>query len=158
MENIFKVSEVVDIGIEKEKQRRDFYGAVADHFEDEDMKSLFRRLRDWEETHIKKFTSIREDLKETKPVESYEGELDAYMKALVNDKLYQQVSPDSFSSNVKTPLQAIDYGIEFEKDAILLFTELAHFIKSDKKDVLMQLIEEERQHLMYFNKLRKKFE
>ena len=158
MDNIFKVSEVVDIGIEKEKQRRDFYGAVADHFENEDMKSLFRRLRDWEENHIKKFTSIRDDLKETKPVESYPGELDEYMKALVNDKLYNQVSPDSFSSNVKNPLQAIDYGIEFEKDAILLFAELARLVKTSKKDVLMQLIEEERQHIMYLNKLRKKFE
>ncbi len=158
MNNIFKVSEVVDIGIEKEKERRDFYGAVADHFDNEDMKSLFRRLCDWEENHIKKFTSIREDLKESKPVESYPGELDEYMKSLVKDKLYKEVSPDTFSDNVKTPLQAIDYGIEFEKDAILLFSELASFVKTTKKEVLMQLIEEERQHIMYLNKLRKKFE
>ncbi|MFO7890610.1 MAG: ferritin family protein [bacterium] len=158
MENIFKVAEVVDIGIEKEKARRDFYSAVADHFDNEDMKSLFRRLSDWEESHVKKFANIRDDLKETKPVESYPGELDEYMKSLVSDKLYKQVSPDSFSGNVKTPLQAIDYGIEFEKDAILLFAELARFVKTSKKDVLLQLIEEERQHIMYLNKLRKKFE
>lgn len=158
MENIFKISEIVDIGIEKEKSRRDFYAAVAEHFDDEDMKSLFTKLSNWEESHVKKFSNIREDLKEPKPMESYPGELDEYMNSLVSDKLYKQVSPDSFASNVKTPLKAIDIGIEFEKDAILLFSELAHFSRTSKKDVLQQLIEEERQHMMYLNKLRKKFE
>jgi len=158
MENIFNIAEIVDIGIEKEKARRDFYAAVAEHFDDEDMKSLFKKLSDWEQTHVKKFSNIRDDLKKPKPMESYPGELDEYMNSLVSDKLYKKVSPDSFASNVKKPLQAIDIGIEFEKDAILLFSELAHFAKTSKKDVLLQLIEEERQHMMYLNKLRKKFE
>ena len=56
--------------------------------------------------------------------ESYPGEMQAYMDSLVDDKLYGAVSPESFAENVKTPTEAINYGIGFEKDAILLFMEL----------------------------------
>jgi len=158
MTSLFNVAEVVDIGIEKEKARRDFYKSVSQHFDNAEMKDLFRQLSDWEEVHIRKFQSIRDDLKIPKPVESYQGELETYMKVLVDDRLYKEVTPDTFSKNVKTPVHAIDYGIEFEKDAILLFVELANFIQTKKKDVLMKLVEEERQHIVYLTKLRKRFE
>ena len=56
MANIFHVSEVVGLGIEKEIKRRDFYAEVARQFPQPELRELFEKLRDWEETHIKKFT------------------------------------------------------------------------------------------------------
>ena len=156
MVNVFKLGEVVDIGIEKEKARRTFYDQVASHFDEPEMKDLFTKLRDWEDAHIKKFQSIRDSLGEPKIVESYPGEMDAYGHALVDDKLYTEVKPDVFQQTVKTPLEAINYGIQFEKDAIFFFQELAHFIQTTKKDVIMQLVEEERQHIVYLIKLKRK--
>ena len=157
MPNLLKVAEVVDIGIEKEKARRDFYAQVADQFEDGDVKDLFTRLRDWEEGHVKKFQAIRDGLNEPGAVESYPGEMEAYMQALVDDELYQDVSADTFVEYVKTPKDAIIYGIGFEKDAILLFMELASMVQSKDKQVIMDLMQEERQHIVQLIKLRKKY-
>jgi rubrerythrin len=56
MANVFNAAEIIDMGIEKEKKRRDFYALVAESFSDEEIKGLFTKLRDWEETHIEKFS------------------------------------------------------------------------------------------------------
>ena len=158
MPNVFNSAEVIDLGIEKEKKRRDFYALVAKKFKDKAMNSLFSRLRDWEEEHVKKFTEIRDEVKEYEITESYQGELEAYMKAMVDDKLYREVSPASFAKNIKTPLAAIRYSIGFEKDAILFFNELLQYMAAHDKDKIQKLINEEKQHIIYLTELKRKFE
>lgn len=153
--SIFHISEVVDMGIEKEKKRRDFYDLVAKSFQEEASKKLFLRLRDWEVTHIKKFTEIKESLGEEESAESYPGELSAYMRSLVDDKLYNQVTPQEFSQNVKSVLDAIQYGLGFEKDAILFFSELKGYTSDTHREVIQQLIDEEKQHIIYLVNLKK---
>lgn len=157
METIFTVTEIVDIGIEKEKARRDFYGKVAEHFEDPDLKNLFLRLRDWETGHVKKFESIKKQLNGIRATESYPCEMQAYMDALVDDKLYKTLTAESFAENIEDPVDAIDYGIGFEKDAILLFMELLSYLNSDQKEIVSTLMEEERQHIVHLIKLKKKY-
>ena len=74
--------------------------------------------------------------------ESYEGELAEYMKALVDDILYNQVSDEEFANNIKTPKAAIQYGIGFEKDSILFFNELLKYMEplhSSRTSAVMML-------------------
>lgn len=158
MANVFNTAEVIDMGIEKEKKRRDFYALVAKKFDDKDMKELFSRLRDWEEAHIKKFTEIRNSIEESETIESYSGELETYMKSLVDDKLYREVSGGAFGKSVKTPIQAIRYGMGFEKDAILFFVELLKYTTPVHTGKIVELVNEEKKHLIYLADLEKKFE
>lgn len=159
MQNVFNAAEVVDMGIAKEKKRRDFYGRVAESFaKDRAMRKLFADLKGWEEAHIKKFTQIRMGMEEAEVIESYQGEFEAYIKALVDDKLYDQVAPANFKRSVKKPLDAIRYGIGFEKDSILFFGELLRYMSGPHKDKVQLLINEEKQHLIYLSQLKKKFE
>jgi rubrerythrin len=157
MANVFNAAEVIDLGIEKEKKRRDFYGLVATRFKENDMKDLFSRLRDWEDEHIKKFTDIRNSVEESEMVESYDGEREAYMKSLVDDMLYSQVSADAFSKNVTSKLSAITYGIGFEKDAILFFNELLTYMTPHHREKIQELINEEKKHIIYLSELKKKY-
>jgi rubrerythrin len=158
MPNVFNAAEVIDLGIAKEKKRRDFYGLVATTFKQKEMKELFTRLRDWEEEHIKKFSAIRDTVEESEVVESYQGELAAYMKALVDDMLYKQVTAAEFSKNVKTPISAIVYGLGFEKDAILFFQELLKYMTPHHQEKVAELIDEEKKHIIYLTELKRKFE
>ena len=157
MANIFNVAEVIDMGIEKEKKRRDYYGLTAEKFKELDMKDLFTRLRDWEAEHITKFTGIRNSVEDAEVMENYQGEFEAYMKALVDDMLYDQVSADQFAKFVKTPLDAIRFGIEFEKDAILFFRELLSYMTPNHTEKVEELICEEKKHLIYLTELKRKY-
>ena len=157
MANIFTAAEIIDMGIAKEKKRRDFYGYVAGKFKDKDMKELFGRLYGWEDTHIKKFTEIRDSTLTYEIGESYGGEFAAYIKFIVDDMLYKQVSEEWFAVNVKEPLTAIQYGIGFEKDAILFFNELMTYMMPPHKEKIGELVEEEKKHLIYLSELKKKY-
>jgi rubrerythrin len=158
MANVFTAAEVIDMGIEKERKRRDFYGYVADKFNDKEMKELFSRLRDWEDMHIKKFTEIRDSTQDYEIAESYEGEFGAYIRFVVDDLLYKQMSREWFSENIKEPVAAIRYGIGFEKDAILFFNELIAYMMPPHREKIKELVEEEKRHLIYLSGLKKKYE
>jgi rubrerythrin len=157
MANVLSIEDVVGLGIEKEKARRDFYAHVVEHFEDSEMKQLFSQLRDWEAVHVERFSKIKSSLGALPRAESYPGEMEAYMMSLVDDRFYSAVSPENFADTVRTPMDAINYGIMFEKDAILFFMEMAKYVQSDYKDVIMELMEEERTHVIYLIKLKNKF-
>ena len=139
--SVFATAEIVDIGIEKEKKRRDFYSQVAEKFAQQDIKELFTKLKDWEETHIQRFSEIRKGIRESASTDSYPGELAAYTNALLDDSLYQQVSPQEFSRNVTSPLVAVRYGIGFEKDAILFFNEFLPYLPDHDRGIIQQLID-----------------
>ena len=158
MANVFTAAEIIDMGIAKEKKRRDFYAYTADKFKDKDMKDLFSRLRDWEDEHIKKFITIRNSTGTYEASESYKGECATYMKFVVDDIQYKQVSAVWFAKNIKKPLEAIRYGIGFEKDAILFFTELLKYMAGADKEKVDELIGEEKKHLIYLSELKAKYE
>ena len=157
MANIFSAAEIIDMGIVKEKKRRDFYGFAANKFKEDDIKRLFLRLRDWEDEHVKKFTDIRNSTETYEIKESYQGEFEAYMRFVVDDMLYMQISAEWFAGNVKEALTAIQYGIGFEKDAILFFSELLKYMAGPNKEKVEELIGEEKKHLIYLSELKVKY-
>jgi len=156
MTNILQPAEIVDIGIEKEKKRRDFYALAAVHFKDfGEMAELFGKLRDWEETHIKRFQEIRDTVAKAQYTEQYPGETEGYMQALVQSDLYSDITPEKFADVVKTPAEALQRGITFEKDAILFFGGLLQFVDKRSKEIIEQLISEEQAHMLYLFNMKK---
>lgn len=157
-DNVFNAAEVIDMGIAKEKKRRDFYALAAKKFKDKGMRELFAELRDWEEEHIQKFTDIRNSVEESEVIESYQGEFEAYIKALVDDLQYKQVSSANFAKYVRNPFAAIKYGMGFERDAILFFGELLRHMTPEHQEKVAELINEEKKHLLYLAKLKTRYE
>jgi len=157
-DNLFNSAEVIDMGIAKEKKRRDFYRLAAKKFKDKEMRELFTQLGDWEDEHVKKFTDIRNTIEESEVFESYQGEFEAYIKSLVDDMLYKQVSPANFAKYVRNPLTAIRYGMGFERDSILFFGELMRHMTAHHQEKIVELIGEEKKHLLYLARVRTKYE
>ncbi|MDP8237434.1 MAG: ferritin family protein [Candidatus Erginobacter occultus] len=157
MSTIFNMAEVVDIGIEKEKARRDFYRAAAEASPEGEAKELFRKLAGWEEDHVRKFEEIRAELDEKEPPESYPGEEVKYIQALVADQLYRDTTAEKIAAEATSARAAITRGIEFEKDAILFFRSLGLFLSPDRREIIERLVGEEKDHLVYLLELRKSY-
>lgn len=154
---VLQPSDIVDIGIEKEIKRRDFYALAAEQFaEKAELAELFGKLRDWEEGHIRKFEKIREEVKGGNYAESYPGEIHEYMAAVVNGDLYENLDAESFAIAIKTPEAALDAGIGFEKDAILFFGGLANFVDPKAREVIEELISEEQMHMLQLFEMKKR--
>ena len=157
-DNVFNAAEVIDMGIAKERKRRDFYALVAKKFKDKELQELFAQLSAWEDEHIKKFTDIRNTVEESEVIESYQGEFEAYIKSLVDELQYKQVTSANFVKFVRNPLAAIRYGMVFERDAILFFGELMRHMTPQHQEKIIELINEEKKHLIYLAKLKTKYE
>lgn len=154
---ILQPSDIVEIGIEKEKKRRDFYALAAKQFAGKpDLAALFGRLRDWEEGHIRRFEKIRDTVAGGSYAESYPGEIEEYMQAVVDSDLYSDLTPEAFAKTVKTPADALDRGIGFEKDAILFFGGLSSFLDKKSKEVVDELIAEEQMHMVQLFEMKKR--
>ncbi|MBN1885849.1 MAG: hypothetical protein JW876_10055 [Candidatus Krumholzibacteriota bacterium] len=156
MSKILQPGEIVEIGIEKERKRRDFYALAAERFKDKTpLAELFGKLRDWEESHIERFTAIRDTVAHATYAESYGGEMEAYMQAVVESELYREMTPEEFAGIIKTPADALDKGIGFEKDAILFFSGLSGFLDEKGQAVVKKLIAEEQQHMLFLFEMKK---
>ena len=158
MEYIFSAIEVIDIGIEKEKNRRDFYKSVSQKFDDKALKELFINLFEWETGHVAKFTEIRKNVAGSPGSATFKDDAALYIKSLIGDRLYKELTSDGFDRIVKTPLVAIYYSITFEKDSILLFSELTKYLHPLDKEKVRILIEEEKKHIIYLTELKSKYE
>lgn len=156
MAGILQPAEIVEIGIEKEKKRRDFYAMCAERFRGErDLYELFKKLYEWEVEHVRRFTEIRDTVAKGQYAESYAGETEAYMNALVQSDLYADLTAAKFAEEIKTPLDAVERGMGFEKDAILFFSGLSPFVDPKSRDIIQTLIKEEQQHILFLFNMKK---
>ena len=151
--NVLKVVDVVDVGIEKERVRQRFYAEAAEQFDHPALQTLFHQLSAWEGQHVLQFQAIRNRLIAHQPQEQYPGEMIEYISVLLDQHL-RKIGDAPDLKQAHSPVDAIDIGIGFEKEAILLFMELLPYIQEEDKKIIRLLIEEERQHVVKLNTLR----
>ncbi|NUM34471.1 MAG: ferritin family protein [Candidatus Brocadiae bacterium] len=154
--SVFQIADIMEMGIEKERKRRDFYTKLSQIYEDTRLTKLFGDLARWEEEHVERFTHIKNSLGEMQESkESYDGELMNYIEAYLDNKLYYEIDSEKFHEKVKLADDALTMAMHFEKDAIIFFTELFNFVDAEHKPTIKKLIDEEKQHLLQLYNMRK---
>ncbi|MBN1492878.1 MAG: ferritin family protein [Candidatus Omnitrophica bacterium] len=143
--------EILDMAIEKEKMRRDFYAALTKKFLTGKLHELFVQLEKWEDVHVDMIIKLRDKINQPAPFEFSAGDLEPYWQFLLKDRLHNLISADDFCKKVETPLQALDYAIGFEKDAVLFFSELLNVVEPDFKHIIAKLVDEEKNHVVYLS-------
>ena len=97
---------------------------------------------------------MKDRLKVQQYVDSGLGEVRAYLRSVVDSKLYASNSIKDFVKKIKSLQEAIAWAIGFEKDAILFFAEFLKFYSGKDRNVLKNLIKEEKKHIHYLSKLK----
>ena len=145
---IFSAREIAAAAVEKEKMRRAFYQSVADLTRDEKLKALFTFLKAEEDNHVHEFEKIRDHFPEdgTHP-EEYIEEMEAYMDSVIDDRLYADIDSEKFVQKAIGEGKVLDMAIGFEKDAILYFREFIPFLNPSNRNIVEDLIEEEKGHI-----------
>ncbi len=143
--------EIMDMAIEKEKLRRDFYAELTQKFPLGKLHDLFVQLKKWEDIHVEMIIKLRDKLDEPKPLEFSAGDLEPYWQFLLKDRLHNLISVKDFCKKIRTPLEALDFAIGFEKDAVLFFSELLDIVTEGQKKVIAKLVDEEKSHIVYLS-------
>ncbi len=155
--NIFGASEIVELGIQIEKNGRDFYKAFLDRSKEEKSKEIFRYLAGEEEKHIAVFQGILDSVHKYEPAEAYPGEYFSYMNALAADHVFTQKDKGKeMAGKVKNDKEALDLAIGFEKDSILFYVGTKRVVPQSDHQILDKLIMEEQGHLEKLSGLKRK--
>lgn len=156
MGNIFTGGEVVELGIQIEKNGKDFYNTLVQQSKNQKVKEVFRFLADEEERHITVFQKILEKAEKYEPVESYPGEYFAYMNALAGEYVFTQENKgEDIARNTKTDIEAVNLGIGFEKDSIIFYEGMKKVVQKNEQAVIDELISQEQAHLRQLSDLKK---
>ena len=156
MGNIFSGSEIVEIGVQIEKNGYDFYNTLLGQSKNSKAKEIFGFLADEEQKHIKAFQKILESLESYQPAESYPGEYFAYMNTLAAGCVFTKENKGAeIAKKVTSDKEAIDLGAGFEKDSIVFYEGMKKVIPQHELKIVDQLIRQEQNHLKMLLELQK---
>jgi len=149
MANVFAGSEIVEMGIQIEKNGKDFYEILVEQSKDKEAKDIFKYLAREEEKHIDIFRKILNSVHKYEPPESYPGEYFAYMNALASEYVFTRKNKGKeIAKNTKSDEEAIKLGIKVEKDSIIFYEGMKKVVPENQHKVIDELIIEEKRHLL----------
>ena len=149
MANVFAGSEIVEMGIQIEKNGKDFYETLVGQSKDNKARDIFKFLAGEEEKHIATFQEVLDSIHKYEPPESYPGEYFAYMKALANNYVFTQKDKGKeIAKSTKNDSEAVDLGIKFERDSILFYEGMKKLVPESQIKPVEALIAQENNHLL----------
>jgi len=147
----FNAHEIFQIAMDIEENGRVFYEKARDKIQDQDAKQVFTALALAESEHKKRFASMKSELPPTQQGEVWDpdNEMNSYLKMMADMHVFRSDEEvEEQLSWVTDTLDALNLGIQFEKDSIIFFLDMQHATTGkQEKEFIGQLIDEEREHL-----------
>ncbi|MBM3252553.1 MAG: hypothetical protein FJZ11_07245 [Candidatus Omnitrophica bacterium] len=157
MGNIFAGSEIVEIGIQIEKNGRDFYNTLVRQSKNPAASDIFKYLAGEEEKHIAIFQNILSKTDKYEPQGLDADQYFAYMNALASEYVFTQRNKgEEIAKKIKSDKEAVDMGIGFEKDSIIFYEGMKKTMPAYELRVVDELIVQEQAHLMQLMDLKAK--
>lgn len=148
----FTIREVLEQAVQTERLGYQFYTSIADRFrKEEKLVRLFTTLAEKELRHEKTYSELKDMVGDSEP-EGWD-EVSQYLRAIVESEFFlgkNKALPSM--SGIKTVEDAVNYALGFEKETLLYFYGVRDAVK--EKDVVDEIINEEKSHIMWLNAFR----
>ncbi len=149
MTKVFNANEIFDIGIEIEKNGKNFYLAAENRTSDPFLKAMFAKLAAWEGNHVELFKQLRADLPENANSQfQYDPDnmIHLYLKAVADNKLY--INQSFAIDSCRTPLEILKKALDLEREAVVLYSSMKELVpQSMGKNEIDKLVIEELKHV-----------
>jgi rubrerythrin len=148
MWKIFKGTEIVEFAVRIEQNGYAFYQKAESLVKNPAAKELLAFLKEEEQKHEKVFKEMLGNLDPINVRETYAGEYEEYLKALVDNHVFGAVdAAEKAFAKLENEIDVLNTALGFEKDTILFFRELKELVSEKDQRVVEQLIKEEQSHL-----------
>lgn len=155
MSILFRGSELVEIALDIERNGIAFYQALADKTENRDAKTIYDYLANEEKRHVNTFQGLLNAAGQYQPPQDYAEEYMLYLKSLVDSSVFASITEaKQKAEKVSSEIEALDTGVQAEKDSILFYTEMKNFVRQPDQKIILTIIDEERAHLRALAKLK----
>ncbi len=159
----FNADEIFEIGVQIETNGQKFYEMVAKNTSEPSAQKLFSDLSKWEAEHIRLFKNLKQRLPDSaKRGDLFDPnqELQLYVKATADSHVFRRnKNIPELASKCKTPVEALELAIAFEKDSIVFYTTMKKMVPEHlgKADI-DTLIDEEVSHVFYLTQKKQELE
>lgn len=152
MPAIFNADEVYQIGVEIERNGRDFYRIAAEQAENPEMSKFYNDLAHWEEKHIELFEKFRSDLPDKAGEEALfdqDNQKHLYLKAAADSHIFRKnLNISTLVKGCKSPKDFLNIALQFEKDSVVFYNTMITLVPERLgKDKVEWLINEELSHI-----------
>jgi len=149
MTDTFAGSEIVELGIQIEKNGRDFYNTLVNQSKNQKIKEIFKYLAREEGKHIATFQNILNSVEKYEPPEAYPQEYFAYLNALASNHVFtREDKGEELAGKTGSDKEAIDLGIGFEEKSIIFYEGMKKVVPENGQKLIDELIAQEQCHLM----------
>ncbi len=153
----FSGNELLEVSMGIERNGMAFYQALADKTGNRDVKDIYSHLAGEEKKHLDTFQGMSDSLGQAKPAETYTEEYMLYVKSLVDSTVFSSVAEArQKAAKVFDKIEAIDTGIQAEKDSILFYAELQSLVKERDRKVVLNILDEEKKHLRQLSEIKRR--
>ena len=153
--SLLSSGEVVQFAVQIEENGQHFYHSFAQKLQSEAEKEIFNYLADEEAKHIKTFETMLKNIEKFEPPTSYPDEYFAYLQAYADNLIFTKDNLEKEVTKIKTSKEAANFGIRRELDSILYYQEIKSFVPEKERDIIDDVISEERKHFIKLSDLKK---
>ena len=155
----FNPQEILKVAIAVEKNGKELYEALEAKTKSKELTEVWKYLKEQEIEHAKIFQDILDNSGDYLIYEyGIFGEHDAYLRALASSYIFTQELIEKKKKELfDSDLDAISFGIDIEKESIIVYLSLKDYLISDKQSILDKIIGEEKKHLVRLIDLRNRF-
>ncbi|MCF7874129.1 MAG: ferritin family protein [Candidatus Omnitrophica bacterium] len=147
MENQFSPQEILRISIEVEEIGAKLYDKLSKKTDNPEAKKIWDYLKEQEVEHKKIFSQILAKAGDYIVYELKPGEYDNYIRAISSEYIFSpQLIEEKLRQDFKDDLEAVNFGISIEKESILVYTSFKEYMKAERKELIDQVIEQEKKH------------
>lgn len=153
----YQGSDIFQFAIRMEENGEKFYKYAASIARDDKAREIFNRLSSEEVNHRKLFADMFSKIDTMMPKESYPGEYIAYLQSYVDGKAVFTPAAAAELAGISDVMAALDFAIQRELDSVLYYSEMKRYVTASAQNLLEQIIEEERKHVVILTNIKKTF-
>jgi len=150
----YQGSDIFQFAIRMEENGEKFYNYAASIAKDPNVFGIFTKLASEEIKHRKLFADMFSRIDTIMPKESYPGEYMAYLQSSIDGKVFSTTATKEMVE-IKDVIAALDFAIGRELDSVLYYSEMKKYVTASAQDLLEQVIEEERKHVVILTNIKK---
>jgi rubrerythrin len=144
----FAATEIVAIGIEIEKNGRDFYNSLAVRLKNAEAKKVFQFMAGEEAKHMVDFEKILSSVHKYEPHQSYPQDYFAYLNAIASEYVFTaKAKLKERLKIIESEKDAIEVSLGMEKDSIIFYEEAKKVLKEAEQQLVDKVIEQEKHHV-----------
>lgn len=153
----FSGSELINTAIGIERRGAAFYDTMARTSRSGDEQQVFKYLANMERRHIHIFQEMLAEADSFSPPEGQAEEYAAYLEALTESAVFtDDLVTSEMVSRTDSDIGALELAIDAEKDSLLFYYEMRDITPKRSRQIVNQIIAEEKSHLRQLSDLKKK--